>query len=438
MYLTIKQQVKQLSKKDYRNIKKLSHIAKNLTNEAIYNIRQYYFQEKKYLSFKENYRLLKNSQNYKKLNSNMAQQIIMKVDSMFASFFALLQLKKEDKYSQKVKLPQYLPKKGFATLIIGFIRLKGNRFTIPYSNNFKKNHKTITIVTPPILQDKKIKEIRILPKSDARYFEIQYTYEIAEEQRELNKDNALGIDFGINNLAACVTNMGQTFIIDGRRLKSINQWYNKENARLQGIKDKQKKESVTNRQKALIRKRNNQVNDYMAKAARIIINFCLLNDIGNLICGYNTEFQKSSNMGKRNNQNFVNIPFGNLRSRLKYLCDFYGIKYHEQEESYTSKSSFWDYDEIPVYNTETQVEYKFSGGRIHRGMYRTSTGYELNADVNGALNIIRKSNVVSLTRLYSRGEVNTPARIRLPACGRWKLKNKLLERGFLSSRSSRL
>ena len=430
MYLTIKQQVKQFSKEDYRNIKKLSHIAKNLANEAIYNVRQYYFQKKKYLGFKENYKLLKNSPNYKKLNSNMAQQIIMKVDQMFASFFALLQLKKEGKYSQKVKIPQYLPKNGFATLIIGFIRLKENRFTIPYSNSFKKEHKTITIIIPPILKDKKIKEIRILPKSDARYFEIQYTYEKTEEQSELNKNNALGIDFGINNLATCVTSTGKAFILDGRKLKSINQWYNKENARLQSIKDKQKNKSLTNRQKALIRKRNNRVNDYMAKTARIIINFCLLHDIGTLVCGYNTDFQKDTKMGKVNNQNFVNIPFGNLRNRLKYLCEFYGIVYHEQEESYTSKASFWDYDEIPVYSPDNQREYKFSGNRIRRGLYKTSNGYKFNADVNGALNILRKSNVVSLKGLYSRGEVDTPARIRA--------KTKLLGRRFLSFRSSRL
>ncbi len=413
MYLTVKHQVKRLSKEDYRNIKKLSHIAKNLANEAIYNVRKHYFQTKKYLNYKANYKLLKSRSNYKKLNANMAQQIIMEVDKMFASFFALLKLKQKGKYSQKVKLPQYLPKNSFTTLIIGFVRLNRNHFTIPYSNSFKKEHKTITIVIPPVLENKKIKEIRILPKLDARYFEIQYIYEIAEEQRDLNKNNALGIDFGINSLATCTTNTGRTFILDGRKLKSINQWYNKENARLQSIKDKQKYKQITNRQKAVTRKRNNRVDDYISKSARLIINFCLLNDIGVLVCGYNTEFQRNSGMGKRNNQNFINIPFGNLRNKLKYLCDFYGIDYHEQEESYTSKASFWDCDEIPNYASDNHIKYKFSGRRIYRGLYRTSNGYTFNADVNGALNILAKSNVVPLTRLYSRGEVDTPARIRV-------------------------
>ena len=395
MYLTIRQQVKQFSKEDKRTVKKLTHVAKNLTNEAIYNIRQCYFNEKRYLSYKENNRKLKSSPNYKKLNSNMAQQIIMEVDGMFQSFFA----------SKNAKIPKYLPKNGFTTLIIGFVRLKGNRFTIPYSNSFKKKHKTVTITIPPVLEGKNIKEIRILPKFDAKYFELQYTYKTVEKQNKLNGHEALAIDFGVNNLATCVTNSGKTFIIDGRKLKSINQWYNKENARLQSIKDKQKTvKKTTNRQKSITRTRNNKVNDYLNKAARIITNYCL----------YNISFQNRSKIGKVNNQNFVNIPFGKLREKLEYLSELYGIKYIEQEESYTSLSSFWDKDELPVYDVNNEDKHKFSGRRIRRGTYKTSNGYKLNADVNGALNIMRKSNVVSLRRLYSRGEVDTPARIRVP------------------------
>ena len=414
MYLTVKQQVKQLSKEDYRNIKELSHIAKNLANQAIYNVRQYYFQEGKYLNYQKNYVLLKESENYKTLNSNMAQQILKEVDGMFQSFFALLELAKKGKYSFKaVKLPKYLPKDGFTTLIIGFVRLKGNQLTIPYSQSYAKEHKKVTINIPPILEGKKVKEIKIIPKSKARFFEIQYTYEVAEEQRELEEQKALAIDFGIDNLTTCVTNEGQTFIIDGRRLKSINQWYNKENSRLQSIKDKQKLKCGTNRQKSITRKRNNRVNDYMSKTARKIINYCLNNKIGVLVCGYNVTFQRNSNIGKVNNQNFVNIPFGKLRDKLQYLCKLYGIKYVEQEESYTSKASFWDKDEIPVYNDDNPKQYTFSGKRIHRGMYKTASGYTFNADVNGAVNILRKSKVVSLWGLYCRGELDTPVRIRV-------------------------
>ena len=413
MYLTLKQQVKHLSKKEFRNLKYLSHIAKNLTNEAIYNIRQYYFNKKKYLSYNENYKMLKNSENYKKLNSNMAQQILKEVDGSFKSFFGLLKLAKNGQYNGKIRLPNYLDKDGFTTLVISFVRLKDDMLIIPYSNSFRKTHKEIAIKLPSVLKGKKIKEIRIMPKQHSRYFEIQYIYKVEEVQRELNKENVLGIDLGIDNLCTCVTNAGASFIIDGRKLKSINQYYNKINAKLQSIKDKQKIKRTTLRQKRIARKRNNRINDYLSKAARIIINYCLNNDIGKLVLGYNEDFQRNSNIGSINNQNFVNIPYGKLRDKLIYLCKLYGIEFKLQEESYTSKASFFDGDEIPIYDKENQKEYIFSGKRIKRGLYQTSKGYQLNADCNGALNILRKSKVVDLSVLYNRGELNTPKRIRV-------------------------
>ena len=413
MYLTLKQQVKHLSKKEFRNLKYLCHIAKNLKNQAIYNVRQHYFNNKKYLSYNENYKMLKDSENYKKLNSNMAQQILKEVDESFKSFFALLKLAKNGQYNGKIKLPNYLDKDGFTTLVIGFVRLKDDMLIVPYSNSFKKTHQEVKVKLPSVLKDKKIKEIRIIPKQHSRYFEIQYIYEVKEVQRELNKENVLGIDLGIDNLCTCVTNTGASFIIDGRKLKSINQYYNKINAKLQSIKDKQKIERTTLRQKRITRKRNNRINDYLSKAARTIVNYCLNNDIGKLVLGYNEDFQRNSNIGSINNQNFVNIPYGKLRDKLIYLCKLYGIEFKLQEESYTSKASFFDGDEIPIYDKENLQEYIFSGKRIKRGLYQTSTGKLINADCNGALNILRKSKVVDLSVLYNRGELNTPKRIRV-------------------------
>ena len=415
MYLTVKQQLKRLSKEEYLSLRELSHTAKNLYNQAVYNIRQYYFQENKYLNYQKNNSLLKSSDNYKTLNSNMSQQILKEVDGSFKSFFGLLKLAKKGKYNFKdIRLPSYLPKNSFTTLVIGFVRLNEDTLVIPYSNSFKKNHKKISIKIPPILLVKKIKEIRIIPKFNARFFEVQYTYEVEEEQRNLDKNHALAIDFGINNLATCVTSKGRSFIIDGKKLKSINQWFNKENARLQSIKDKQKYgKKPTLRQKYLYSSRNNKVNDYMSKTARKIINYCLENNIGTLVCGYNETFQRNSNIGKANNQTFVNIPFGKLREKLEYLCKLYSLKFVEQEESYTSKSSFFDMDILPKFEADKPQTYSFLGKRIKRGLYQTSKGYILNADVNGALNILRKSNVVDLEVLYSRGVVDTPARIRI-------------------------
>ena len=414
MYLTVKQQLKHLSKEEYLSLRELSHTAKNLYNQAVYNVRQYYFQENKYLNYQKNNSLLKNSENYKTLNSNMSQQILKEVDGSFKSFFSLLKKKNKGEYKEKIKLPSYLPKNSFTTLVIGFVRLNEDTLVIPYSNSFKKKHKKISIKIPPILLDKKIKEIRIIPKFNARFFEIQYTYEVQEEQRNLDKNHALAIDFGINNLVTCVTSKGKSFIIDGKKLKSINQWFNKENARLQSIKDKQKYgKKPTLRQKYLYSSRNNKVNDYMSKTARKIINYCLENNIGTLVCGYNETFQRNSNIGKANNQTFVNIPFGKLREKLEYLCKLYSLRFVEQEESYTSKSSFFDMDILPKFEADKPQTYSFLGKRIKRGLYQTSKGYIFNADVNGALNILRKSNVVGLEVLYSRGKVDIPARIRI-------------------------
>ena len=415
MYLTIKQQVKHLSKEEYNILRELCHTAKNLANEAIYNVRQYYFTEGKYLNYEKNYALLKDSPNYKTLNSNMAQQILKEVDGSFKSFFGLLKLAKKGKYSfRDCQLPYYLPKDGFTTLVIGFVRLNGNKLILPYSNTFRKTHKPVEIKIPPILADKHIKEIRIIPKSKARFFEIQYTYKAETIQRNLNKNNALALDLGVNNLVTAVTNQGRSFIIDGRKLKSVNQWFNKENARLQGIKDRQgDKRKTTNRQKILSDKRNRQVNDYMSKTAKKIIDYCITHDIGTLVIGYNETFQQNVNMKKKDAQNFVNIPYGKLRSKLEYLCELNSIIFVEQEESYTSQASFRDRDVIPVYNADNPQSYIFSGTRIQRGLYRTADGTLLNADVNGALNIMKKSSVVDLTVLYGSGEVDTPIRIRV-------------------------
>ena len=415
MYLTVKQQIKHLSKEDYKTLRDLCHTAKNLANQAIYNVRQYYFAEGEYLNYQKNYVLLKNSDNYRTLNSNMAQQILKEVDGSFKSFFGLLKLAKKGKYSFKdCRLPGYLPKDGYTTLVIGFIRLNGDKLVLPFSQSYKKTHRAIEIKIPPILVDKKIKEIRIIPKANARFFEIQYTYEAECIQRNLNTSNALALDLGINNLVTAVSSKGRSFIIDGRRLKSINQWFNKENARLQSIKDKQHfGKKTTNRQKAIARNRNNKVNDYMSKVARKVIDYCIKNDIGTLVVGYNETFQREANIGRVSNQSFVSIPYGKLREKLEYLCELNGITYVKQEESYTSKASFWDKDDIPVYNEDNPKSYVFSGKRVHRGLYKCSDGRTLNADVNGALNILRKSSVVDLTVLYSRGDVDTPVRIRV-------------------------
>ena len=416
MYLTIKQQVKHLTKKEYNILRELCRTAKNLTNQAIYNVRQHYFQEKQYLRYEANYHELKNCENYKLLNSNMAQQTLKDVDTMFKSFFALIKLAKQGKYNFKhIRLPKYLPKNGYSNLIIGQIRIKNdNILIIPFSNTVKKKYGTkIQIKIPKTLENKKIKEIQIIPKFNARFFEIQYVYEIQEKNIKLNTNNALAVDLGVNNLCTCVTDKGKSFIVDGRKLKSINQFFNKRNAKLQSIKDKQNIKKQTKQQYLISRKRKNRVDDYINKTCRYIINYCLSNDIGTLVIGYNQSFQNKTNLGKGNNQIFTQLPFGKIREKLEYLSKRYNINYILQEESYTSKASFFDNDDLPIYNADNPQIYEFSGKRVKRGLYQTKNNYLFNADCNGALNILRKSKVVDLNVLYNRGELDTPKRIRI-------------------------
>ena len=415
MYLTVKQQIKHLSETDYRSLRVLCRTSKNLMNEAIWLCRQYFFTEHKYLGRDATYTTLKNSPNYKILNSNMAQQSMRIVDGMFQSFIALLKLVKKKQFdSRAAKMPSYFPKDGYAPLFIQQFKIRNQKLTLPYSKQFGESHAKISIKVPPILEGKRVKYIKIIPIRNAKFFEIQYTYEVPEEQRELDKQKALAIDFGIDNLMTCADSDGHSFIIDGRRLKSINQWYNKRNSFLCTIKDKQRYgRNPTARQLQIARKRNLRMNDYISKGCRRVISYCLEQRIGNLVCGYNVTFQRAPNMGKANNQNFVNIPFGKIREKLQYLCQRYGIEYVEQEESYTSKASFLDGDDLPTYNADNPQNYEFSGKRIHRGLYRAADGRLINADVNGALNILRKSKAVPLEGLCCRGALGTPVRIRM-------------------------
>ena len=332
-----------------------------------------------------------------------------------------------------------------STLVIGFVRIvDNNKLVIPYSNSFKREHKTITVTIPPQLVNSHIKEIRIIPKLNATYFEFQYTYEANIERINLSSHKYLSIDVGINNLVSAVTSTGNSFIIDGRYLKSINQWFNKENSRLQSIHMKQlhfkgdiSKVPYTNRQSRLLDKRNKRINDYLSKTAKYIINYCISNDIGNIVLGYNSDIQKESKLSKQVNQSFVSLPIGKFKDKLTYLSELYGINLILQEESYTSKASFLDNDDIPVYNknnddcnndgsnnnvVSSNNNYKFSGTRIKRGLYKSSDGILINADINGSLNILKKALLntskaddykLILSNLCIEGFVDVPKRIRL-------------------------
>ena len=421
---TWKQNIKHLTSKQYGMLREMCRISKNVYNESLYNIRQHWFMEGSYLTYVANYPLVKTSENYKMLGANVAQQTVRCADTSFKSFFGLIKLAKSGRYeSWRVRMPKYLKKEGLFKLCLTQAPIRDGKFKIPTTQYFRKKYTDqIWISIPPHIKDKKIRQIHIVPKHKGKYFEVRYMFDDVEPEKiELDKSKALGIDLGVNNLTTYVTSTGESFIIDGRKLKSINQWYNKELARLSKIKDKQGVKGWTNRQYLITRKRNNQVQDYVYCAAKKIVSYCVENKIGNVVVGYNDGFQDNPNLGRVNNQNFVMIPFGKLKSRIEYLCKQYGINYVEQEESYTSKASFFDNDEMPKWNPVNPVKATFSGKRVKRGLYKTKYGKLVNADVNAALNILKKSNLTDLSVLQARGYVNEPLRIRVPQA---KLRKK--------------
>ncbi|WP_236692933.1 RNA-guided endonuclease InsQ/TnpB family protein [Aneurinibacillus tyrosinisolvens] len=283
-------------------------------------------------------------------------------------------------------------------------------FFLPMSPAFKRQYGKVKIQFPTNLDPDCICEVRLLPKYEAQFIEIEYVYKLNVQQPALDKMQALAIDLGVDNLAACVATNGASFLLDGKPLKSYNHWYNKENARLQSIKDKQGIKVLTNRQVRLVTKRNHFVRDYLNKAARYLINYCLNNRIGKIVMGHNPGWKNKVKMSKANNQKFVQIPHAQFMAKIENLCDRYGIEMIRQEESYTSKASFLDNDPVPIY--EEGKKYSFSGRRIKRGLYKSGTGQVINADVNGAANILRKSNHRFLGRV-AMGCLTNPQRIAL-------------------------
>lgn len=412
---TWKQNLKHLTVEQYQMLRELCSLSRAVYNESLYNIRQHYFEEGSYLRYEANYYLVKNSNNYRRLGANVAQQSMKGADASFKSFFGLMKLAKSGKYQGwKIRMPKYLKKDSFFKIVFSQAQISDDKFRVPISFDMRKDYpQPMFIKIPPYIRDKKIRQIHIVPKYNGRYFEVRYMFDdIDESKPELDATKVLGIDLGVNNLATCVTNTGESFIIDGKKLKSINQWYNKELSRLSSIKDQQGIKCYTKRQYTLTTKRNNRVNNYIYCAAKKIVNYCVNNKIGNIVVGYNDGFQSRSNLGRINNQNFVMIPLGRLKHRIEYLCNQCGINFFLQEESYTSKASFFDNDKMPKWNPQNPEEAKFSGKRVYRGLYITSKGIQLNADVNAALNILRKSNLTDLKVLQARGAVSSPLRFK--------------------------
>ena len=240
----------------------------------------------------------------------------------------------------------------------------------------------------------KINEVRIVPRVTMNTMSVEIIYEINELTLKNDNGKYASIDLGVNNFATVSFNFRRGFIINGRPLKSTNQFYNKKKATLNNFK--------SNKAKSLNRKRNNKIFDYLHKASRFIMNQLVSNHVNTLIIGKNDGWKQDVNIGRRNNQNFVSIPFEKFINMLSYKCRLVGINVLKVNESYTSKCSFIDFEEIGHHDT-------YSGNRIKRGLFKSKTGRLINADLNGSLNIMRKA--VGERAFSSDGKVKYPIEV---------------------------
>ena len=372
MYLTEKHIIKR-THPFYNECDRLCFQSKNIYNQGLYNVRQHYFNTKTYLNYYGNYDLTKTQECYDYLPKKVFTQTLRHVDMVFKSFFALLKNK-----SVKNKIPKYLDKVDGRYVTIFTKQAIGLR-------EFKKTGKLrlsqTDIYIPTKLTDfTSLKEVRIVPRT--HHYVIEVVYQVKEKTHHDNGKYA-AIDLGLNNLATVAFNEGsKPLIVNGRPLKSINQYYNKKKAqyqsRLKGGRHTSKRICT------LTVKRNNKVTDYLHKASRLLVNQLVSKGITTLVIGKNPNMKQDINIGKVNNQNFIQLPIMRFADLMKYKCELEGIKVLFNEESYTSKCSFLDLEPICKHD-------KYMGKRVKRGLFISMNGIKINADVNGAYNIMLKA-----------------------------------------------
>ncbi len=364
--------------KKSKELSNLCHLSKNLYNEANYIIRQRFFKDRHWTRYTELNKILKTSTNYKSLPIQSSQQIMRLLDKNWKSFFKAIKDWKiyPEKYFGSPKLPRYKKKNGEYLVIFTNqqCRIKDGFLKFPKKSN-------LTPIKTRI--DNNLHQVRIIPRGERYILEIIYEQDVIN--LELDKSRIIGIDLGLNNLVTVVNNVGlQPFVIKGGIVKSINQYYNKQLAKFKSIKDKQKYKFETKRLQRLTLKRNNKIKNIFHKVSRMIISFCIENNFGKIIFGYNIGWKQNITIGKTNNQNFVHAPFSKLLQMVKYKAELIGIDVKLIEESHTSKCSFLDGESIEHHN-------HYLGMRVKRGLFKTKNGKIINADVNGAYNIIKKA-----------------------------------------------
>ena len=346
-----------------------------LYNYVLYQVRQGIFSGNYLKEYDLSTKLGRENQyDFRNLPCNVSQQVVKQV---FQNIKSWIKLKKDyeknpSKYDSRPKLPKY--KKGKKQNMLVF-----TTHTCRIKNGYIHFIKNIVKPIKTNIGENKLCQVRIIPQ--ATCYVVEVVYEKKGNDLNLNKSNVLSIDLGLNNLCTCISNVGiRPFIVNGRVIKSFNQWYNKTKAKRMGyIGDK----GTSKYLRFLNNRRNFWIEDKIHKISRWIINFCINNNIGNIVIGLNKGWKQDINLGKKNNQKFVEIPFSKLIDKISYKGKLIGINVQTTEESYTSKVDHLAFETLKKHDV-------YLGKRNKRGLFQSSVNKLLNADVNGAIGIGRK------------------------------------------------
>jgi putative transposase len=373
----------------YAVIDQAAFASKNLYNQATYQIRQAFIHEGMYLPYAEIFHRIKHLDCYQALPRKVSNSILILIHKNWMAFFKANEAHQEDpsQFLGRPKIPGYKDKEKGRNLLIYDKQALGKRA-------FKKTGKLIPSGLPIEIETKitwdAIDQVRIVPRLDG--YMVEVVYQKAEEQAAVDPPLIAALDLGVNTLAAVIsTKPGfQPLLVNGRPLGSLNQHYNKQRAHHQSHLAHAKR--FTSRQlESITTKRNRRINAYLHTASRRIVNLLVSEGIGTLVVGKNPLWKQEIEMGRRNNQAFVQIPHARFIEMLTYKAKLVGIQVVLQEESYTSQASFLDRDVLPTYDPNRAEKPRFSGKRETRGLYRASDGRRIHADIHGPYNILRKA-----------------------------------------------
>ena len=407
--------VEQIWVKPNKSVSKLCHLSKNLYNQANYIIKN--AKKGNWIRYNELDKILNGkgtepSENYKQLPSSVAQNVLNNLDKSWKSFFKIIKKWKihPEKFLAKPNSPKYKKKNGEYVLVFTNqnCRIENNVLKFPQKINLE--------IKTRLGDNTNLREVRIIPKGIGYVCEIVYNKEVEVEKKD--ESRVVGIDLGSKNIIAIVNNIGLKPIVikdNGKGIKSINQFYNKRKAVLSSIYAKQGIK-YGNKMRRLQVKRDKKANDWLHKITRWIVNWCIKYNIGTIVVGHNKEWKQKIELGKKNNQNFVQIAFNQIIQKIEYKGEEVGIKLKVQEENHTSICSFLDNEPIKHHNN-------YLGKRITRGLFRTAKGIIIHADVNAGYNIIKKA----IPEAFSKIKANGGGGCALyPLCLKtYKEKNKL-------------